>query len=100
LVVAYKDVLGLLTWRHADKDDDQWLKLPSMEKVRCISTADQDKYFAGTNLTYEDTRQLMGERINSFTYRTITQDSQGWQIEALPKPGAQPLGAGQNQVCR
>lgn len=84
---AMDDGLGLLTWRHADKDDDQWLKLPSMEKVRRISTADQDKYFAGTDLTYEDTRQLMGERTRDFTYRIIKHDNQGWQIEAIPKQG-------------
>lgn len=82
---AMDDGLGLLTWRHADKDDDQWLKLPSMDKVRRISTSEQDKYFAGTDLTYEDTRQLMGERTRDFTYRIIKHDNKGWQIEALPK---------------
>jgi outer membrane lipoprotein-sorting protein len=84
---AMDDGLGLLTWRHADKDDDQWLKLPSMERVRRISTAEQDKYFAGTDLTYEDTRQLMGERTRDFSYRIIKHDNQGWQIEAIPKQG-------------
>jgi len=84
---AMDDGLGLLTWRHADKADDQWLKLPSMEKVRRISSADQDKYFAGTDLTYEDTRQLLSERTKDFTYRTVKHDSQGWHIEALPKAG-------------
>jgi outer membrane lipoprotein-sorting protein len=84
---AMDDGLGLLLWRHADKDDDQWLKLPSMERVRRISTAEQDKYFAGTDLTYEDTRQLMGERTKDFTYRIIQHDNQGWQIEGMPKQG-------------
>jgi len=55
------DGLGLLTWRHPDKEDDQWLKLPSMDKVRRVSVSDYDKYFAGTDFTYEDLRQLSGE---------------------------------------
>lgn len=84
---AMDDGLGLLTWRHGDKVDDQWLKLPSMDKVRRISTSEQEKYFAGTDLTYEDTRQLLYERSRDFTYRTIMHDNQGWQIEATPKAG-------------
>lgn len=84
---ALDDGLGLLTWRHTDKEDDQWLKLPSMERVRRVSSADQDKYFAGTDLTYEDTRQLMGEQVRDFTYRMSRHDGKGWQIEATPKTG-------------
>jgi Outer membrane lipoprotein-sorting protein len=56
---AREEGLGLFIWRHAKGDDDQWLKLPSMKEVRRISIADQSKYFAGSDITYEDSRQLI-----------------------------------------
>ena len=38
----------------ADKDDDQWLYLPALRKVRRISASDRGDYFLGTDFTYED----------------------------------------------
>lgn len=83
------DGLGLLTWRHPGKQDDQWLKLPSMDKVRRISVSDQDKYFAGTDFTYEDLRQLTGERLPDFTYETIKQEDNQTVISAVPRLGVE-----------
>ena len=37
-----------------EKDDDQWLYLPAMRKVRRISVSDRADYFLGTDLSYED----------------------------------------------
>jgi hypothetical protein len=84
---AMDDGLALLTWRHAEKSDDQWLKLPSMGKVRRVSVADQEKYFAGTDLTYEDLRQLDGERTRDFNYRILSKEGDHSVIEASPKAG-------------
>lgn len=86
---AMDEGLGLLTWRHPDRSDDQWLKLPSLDRVRRISVSDQDKYFAGTDLTYEDTRQLVGERLKDFDYRLLKKEGEQWIIEALPKAGTE-----------
>jgi uncharacterized protein len=36
------------------QEDDQWLYLPAMRKVRRISAADRGDYFFGTDFTYED----------------------------------------------
>lgn len=84
---AMDEGLGLLTWRHAQKSADQWLKLPSLERVRRVSPGEQDKYFAGTDLTYEDLRQLTGERIRDFTYRLIQREGEQSVIEILPNNG-------------
>ncbi|MFA6550978.1 MAG: outer membrane lipoprotein-sorting protein [Patescibacteria group bacterium] len=78
--------LGLLIWRHAD-EDEQWLKMPSFDKTRKIAVADQSKYFGGTDVTFEDARQLIGERTQDFNYKILSSDSAGWKIEALPKAG-------------
>jgi uncharacterized protein len=47
---------SFLTWDYpeADRDDDQWLYLPALRKVRRISAADRGDYFMGTDFTYED----------------------------------------------
>jgi hypothetical protein len=81
--------LGLLIWRHADREDDVWLKLPSMNQERRVSMSDQTKYFAETDFTYEDTRQLAGERIRNFSYRLLEQRAGVYVIEAVPKAGVE-----------
>jgi outer membrane lipoprotein-sorting protein len=78
--------LGLLTWRHMRTEDDQWLKLPSLKQVRRVSTSDQAKYFAGTDITYEDARQLLGERTDYFNYQVLKKEGDVTVIEAKPKP--------------
>ena len=41
-------------YQDAKKDDDQWLYLPALRKVRRISASDRGDYFLGTDFTYED----------------------------------------------
>lgn len=47
---------GFLTYDYKDSatDDDQWLYLPALRKVRRISASDRGDYFLGTDMTYED----------------------------------------------
>ena len=78
--------LGLLTWRHIKSNDEQWLKLPSHNKVRRLALGDQGKYFAGLDFTYEDARQLIGERIGQFNYRLLEIRAGDYLIEARPNP--------------
>ena len=56
------DVKGtsLLNWSYTDinKDDDQWLYLPALRKIKRIASADKEKSFMGSDLTYDD----MGDR--------------------------------------
>lgn len=50
---------GFLTFDYpeADKEDDQWLYLPAMRKVRRISASNRGDYFLGTDLTYDDLKR-------------------------------------------
>ena len=50
---------GFLTYDYPeeDRDDDQWLYLPALRKVRRISASDRGDYFLGTDLTYEDMKK-------------------------------------------
>lgn len=47
---------AFLTWDYPNPevDDDQWLYLPAVRKVRRISSSDRGDYFLGTDFTYED----------------------------------------------
>lgn len=44
----------LLTWNHRGKDDDQWLYLPSIQRVKRISARGQTGSFMGSEFAFED----------------------------------------------
>ncbi len=77
--------VGLLTIEHSDRDDDQWLYLPALKKVRRISSSDQGDSFMGTDYTYEDIRS---EKLDKYNYIIIgggTFDGNDcYMIKALP----------------
>ncbi len=54
-----------------DRDDDQWLYLPAMRKVRRISASDRGDYFLGTDLTYEDIKLETRVSIDDYQRRVI-----------------------------
>lgn len=59
-------------YKAPNKDDDTWLFLPAMKKVRRIAGSSRNDYFMGTDFTYddmgdrqvaEDTHTLLGEEV-------------------------------------
>jgi outer membrane lipoprotein-sorting protein len=64
---------GFLTYDYpeADKDDDQWLYLPAMRKVRRISASDRGDYFLGTDFTYEDIKLETRVSIDDYQRHTL-----------------------------
>lgn len=79
---------GFLSWNYDDesKDDDQWLYLPALKKVRRISSSKKKDYFMGTDFTYDD----MGDRnVDDYTYKHLgTETIDGiecYHIEMMPK---------------
>ncbi|MGD0949382.1 MAG: outer membrane lipoprotein-sorting protein [Candidatus Binatia bacterium] len=82
--------LGVLVWRQTDKaQDDMWLFMPGYRAVRRIP-ASSNQRLAGTDLLYEDVRELAGERTDRFTYKTVATESIEGRatevISATPKP--------------
>ena len=78
--------VGLLTWEQGeDSEDDQWLYLPALKKVKRISSSGKKKKFMGSDLTFEDLRQ---ENTSTHAYRRLEDadvDGQAcYVIEALP----------------
>jgi hypothetical protein len=51
-----KDVKGtkFLTWSHPDKDNEQWLYLPSLRKTKRIAGSSKTGSFMGSEFSYED----------------------------------------------
>ncbi len=71
-----RDVAGtaLLIFSHREDDDEQWLYLPALERVRRISSSNQSGSFLGSEFAYED----MGTpEVEKFTYRYLRDDACG-----------------------
>lgn len=110
--ISYKDLvmftnptqvkgLGILTWSYIDpnRDQNQWLWLPSLKKIRKISVAQSDDSFMGSEFTVEEitTRRfedetysfLREEKFRGFTsefnQKTYHQGTDCFVIEAKPK---------------
>jgi len=67
---------AFLTYDYEDHavDDDQWLYLPAMRKVRRISASDRGDYFLGTDFSYEDIKLETRVSIKDYTRKTIGED--------------------------
>ncbi len=50
------DVKGtkFLSYEHIDKDDDQWMYLPALKRVKRISSKNKSGAFMGSEFSYED----------------------------------------------
>ena len=78
------------SWDAPGKDDDQWIYLPALKRVKRIASDSKSDYFMGSDFTYDD----LGERHPSEdTHRLIgTETIDGetvYLVESVPKqPGS------------
>jgi len=81
------DVKGtkMLTWSHKAENDDQWLYLPSMKRVKRISSNSKTSSFMGSEFSYED---LGGQSVEKFTYKHLRDEKSDignvWVVERYP----------------
>jgi len=63
-----KDVKGtaFLTFTHKVGDDDQWLYLPALKRVKRISSSNKTGSFMGSEFSYED---FGSQEIEKYTYK-------------------------------
>lgn len=68
-----KDVKGtaLLTFSHKVKDDDQWLYLPALKRVKRIASRNKSGPFMGSEFAFED---LASQEVEKYTYKYIRDD--------------------------
>jgi hypothetical protein len=65
---------GLLVWEQPAGDDERFLYLPSLGRVRRIAGSEAQESFAGSDFTYED---IGGREFDRYTY-TLLADAPEW----------------------
>lgn len=79
---------AFLTYDYDDSsmDDDQWLYLPELRKVKRIASSDKSSSFMGSDFTYSD---MTSKNVEDYTYTIMKEPMVGgfktWQIEVTPK---------------
>ncbi len=79
---------GFLTYDYEDsaKDDDQWLYLPELQKVKRIASSDKSSSFMGSDFTYSD---MTDRNVDDYTYKILKEQKVGkhltWQMLVTPK---------------
>lgn len=85
------DVKGTATLlvEHADGDDDIWIYLPALRKVRRLVASNKKDSFVGTDFSYGD---IIGHRVEDWIHRitgSATIDGvETWVIESTPRTDA------------
>jgi outer membrane lipoprotein-sorting protein len=82
-----KDV-GFLSYDYdeSDKDDDQWLYLPALGKVKRIASADKSGSFMGSDFSYSD---MSSRELENYDYKLLQETEVNgapvWVVESIPK---------------
>jgi len=79
---------SFMNWSYEDenKDDDQWIYLPALKKIKRISSDSKSDYFMGSDFTYDD----LGDRHPSQdTHKLIGEEMIGGEscyvVKSIPK---------------
>ena len=80
------DVKGtkMLTWEYRNKDDDQWLYMPSLKRVKKIYGSGRTASFMGSQFSYEDMGS--GLEVNKYDYKFLSEEKgKTWTVERRSK---------------
>ena len=71
-----RDVQGtaLLTHAHVNTQDDQWLYLPALKRVKRISASKRSGSFMGSEFSYED---MISPEVEEYTYKYLRDEPCG-----------------------
>ena len=77
---------GLLSFEHIEKQDDQWLYLPALKRVKRIASKNKSGSFVGSEFSYED---ISSNEPEKYDFKFIREDSyEGkavWVVERYPR---------------
>ncbi|PIB38642.1 outer membrane lipoprotein-sorting protein [Maribacter sp. 4G9] len=78
-----KDVKGTatLTFTHKVGSDDQWLYLPSIARVKRISSNNKSGPFVGSEFAYED---LSSQEVEKYSYKFLKEEGSNLIVEQDP----------------
>lgn len=80
-----RDIKGtaFLSFTHKVGDDDQWLYLPALKRVKRISSRNKSGSFMGSEFSYED---IASQEVEKYTYKWIRDEQfQGMECFVLEK---------------
>jgi hypothetical protein len=63
---------GFLVWEHPASEDERFLYLPSLGRVRRIAGAETQESFVGSDFTYED---IGGREFDDYTYAILDENA-------------------------
>jgi len=98
---------GFLTYDYltTEQDDDQWLYLPALRKVRRISASNRGDSFLGTDLSYEEIKKENKVEIADYNFTFLRDEQCNWHegklVEAIPASDdiAKELGYSKVEYC-
>lgn len=75
-------------WDDTERDDDSWLYLPALQRVKRIASSDTSDAFMGSDFTYAD---INGYELDWYNYTFVNENAEvdgqpAWHIEFLAKP--------------
>ena len=79
---------AFLTWNYekSDKDDNQWVYLPALRKVRRIASSSKSDSFSGTEFSYADLNTRVPDEDTHVLLRNETlSDRNCYVVESIPK---------------
>ena len=86
---------GFLVWEHPAADDERFLYLPALGRVRRIAGEEKQQSFVGSDLSYED---IGGRDIADYTYSFVSESASwtapdgskhpAWSLESRAKDAA------------
>ena len=79
------DIRGtsFLVWEHDDADDERFLFLPALGRVRRIAGQEKQESFVGSDLSYED---IGGRDVNDYTYAFATENATWTSPDGMKLP--------------
>ena len=87
IIQSPKDVEGmkLLTWAFKNKEDEQWLYMPSNKRVKKISSTNKTGSYMGSEFSYEDLGSNEPEKYeHDFVREEDLNSRKAWVLERKP----------------
>ena len=74
---------GFLVWEHPAGDDERFLYLPSLGRVRRIAGSEAQESFVGSDFSYED---IGGREFDEYTYALLEENASWTGADGKPRP--------------
>jgi len=74
---------GFLVWEHPQGDDERFLYLPSLGRVRRIAGSEAQESFVGSDFSYED---IGGREFDDYTYRLADENATWTGADGAARP--------------